>query len=265
MAGSPVAIEAYDSRWDFWGESYDDVQYLTADGGGNYSFDFGNDGVNIVGGASVIAAWATPDNNVQLFRVAFAPFLAMAIGRSDFVGAIKPNGLVNVRLSLPQRGPVAVGHGVGSYSRTDFQATFADRDGNPYQLAGGEWLSAPALGDHWQVPDVNGHANVAADSVSGTCFANHHYAVIVFGSSFEFGFALGDADSSGHFTVDLSDQLNIKKGDEVIIGCWTAAGDEVDQDFLAGSNAAATHSRLGLIRPAHQAGLPRTKLGSPRQ
>ena len=234
-ANSELQLEVYDNRWDFWGESYDDVEALSADAGGNYSFDFGNNGIDILGGALAFADWYNADQTVHVRRVGYAPIIALSVGRSEFAGASRPNGLLHVTLSQPQGTKVAAGNAIGSYQATDLNGQFADSDGEPYIVQGGEWLSAPALGSgsHWRVPMVDGDANVANDTVSGTCFPNGRYGVVVFGSGFEFGVVLGNAAGNGDFVADLSDQMNVRRGDSVLIGCWTASGDEVDQSFAA--------------------------------
>ncbi len=39
-------------------------------------------------------------------------------------------------------------------------------------------------------------------------------------------------DGSGAFSVDMSDQGGIAKGDQVAIGCFTAPGDLVEEDLV---------------------------------
>src|SRR5688500_2619198 len=56
-AGTTVEVEAFDFRFDLWGEQYDSVQRIVANANGAYAYDFDNAGVDINGGASIVIRW----------------------------------------------------------------------------------------------------------------------------------------------------------------------------------------------------------------
>jgi hypothetical protein len=168
-------------------------------------------------------------------RFQIAPFVSLQIGRHDVAGAISANGLLKITLKNGST-KVARANGVGSYGDTSFVTDLADSHGEPYTLRGGEMLNAPALGGHsrWQVPTINPTANLAADTVSGTCFANGRVMALAQDpSGFGYGLDKGEANSSGKFTVDLSSQVNIKRGFRLAVLCYSPDGDEVVQETTA--------------------------------
>jgi hypothetical protein len=233
-SGTTVQIEAFDWRWDLWGDSYDVISNVTA-AGGSYAHDFDSDGVDIRGGASVAIRWSNAGDTVHVGRFQIAPYVSLNIGRHDMYGASSANGPVKVTLKNGST-TVATANGVGSYGDTSFVADWADADGEPYTLKGGEMLSAPALGGHtsWRVPQINPSANLAADTVSGTCFANGRVLALAQDpSGIGYGLDKGQAGSDGKFTINLSSQVNIKKGFRLAVLCYSIDGDEVVQETTA--------------------------------
>ncbi|HEY8136019.1 MAG TPA: hypothetical protein VIF08_08280 [Candidatus Limnocylindrales bacterium] len=232
-AGTTVEVEAFDFRFDLWGEQYDVVQHTVAVGGA-YSYDFDNDGVDIKGGASLVVRWHNGGDTVTVGRFQIAPYIVLQLGLSDFAGAAGPN--TPIAMTLTRDGAiVARGNGVGSYSNSSFYGDFVDADGETYIVRGGEKLNAPALGavSGWRIPAIKGTANVAADSVSGKCFANGRFVILAQGISEPgYGFGFGTANADGSFTVSLGDQVDIKKNFRVGILCYSAEGDEVSQEFM---------------------------------
>jgi hypothetical protein len=230
--GTTVEIEAFDFRFDLWGEQYDSIQNAVSVGG-NYAYDFDNAGVDIKGGASVVIRWRTGADVVMVGRFQYAPFVVLALGQSDFAGASGPNKLAQLTLKLGGA-IVARGSGVGAYSDSSFYGDFADADGERYFIKGGEQFNAPVLGavSSWRVPKIAGSANLANDTVSGRCFANGRFVTLVQDpGGFGYGLGFGTAKADGTFTVDLSDQVDIGKGFRVGILCYSAEGDEVSQEF----------------------------------
>jgi hypothetical protein len=232
-SGSTVEIEAFDFRFDLWGEQYDSIQHVVSNNG-SYSYDFDKAGVDIKGGASVVIRWRTGADVVMVGRFQIAPFVVMALGQSDFAGASGPNKLA--QLTLSRNGAiVARGNGVGSYGDSSFYGDFVDSDGERYFLKGGELFNAPVLGaaSSWRVPQIAGSANLAADTVSGRCFPNGRFVTLAQGSGgLGYGFGYGTAKADGTFTVDLTDQVDIVKGFRVGIVCYSPEGDEVSQEFF---------------------------------
>lgn len=160
----------------------------------------------------------------------------MALGSSELVGAIGPNQHLKVSLGDSPSNTIARAHGVGSYSVTVFHSEFAYDDGEPYRLQGGEWLKAPALGakSSWRVPDINTRTDLAADKVAATCFPNGRFVVLAedprgFGSGLDYG----TAGPSGDFEVDLTSQVNVRKGSRVAVLCYSPEGDEITQESTA--------------------------------
>ena len=231
--GSTLEVEAFDFRFDLWGEQYDSVQKTVASDG-RYSYDFDNDGVDIKGGASLVVRWRNGGDTVMVGRFQIAPYVVLQLGLSDFAGAVGPNA--PFRVTLKKDGVVvARGNGVGDYSNSTFYGDFVDADGETYIVKGGEKLNAPALGavSSWRVPAIKGTADLTADAVSGKCFANGRYVVLAQGFDEPgYGFGFGTANPDGSFTIDLGDQVDIKKGFRVGILCYSAEGDEVSQEFM---------------------------------
>ena len=231
-SGTTVEVEAFDFRFDLWGEQYDSIQQVVANNG-TYAYDFDNAGVDIMGGASVVIRWRTGADVVMVGRFQIAPFVVLTLGQSDFAGASGPNKLAQLTLSR-NGGVVARGNGVGAYGDTTFYGDFADGDGERYFLKGGEWFSAPMLGaaSSWRVPQINGRSDLAADTVSGRCFANGRFVTLAQGSGgLGYGLGFGTAKADGTFTVDLSDQVDIVRGFRVGILCYSPEGDEISQEF----------------------------------
>jgi hypothetical protein len=233
-ADTTVELEAFDFRWDYWGDSYDVIDHVTATGG-SYSHDFDADGVNIRGGASVVVRWTNGSDTVRLGRFQIAPYITFQLGHSDVAGASAANGHVHVSLTSGST-RVAAADGTGSYGDTTFFATFADGDGEPYVVKGGEMLRAPALGavSSWRIPQIDATADLAHEFVSGTCFANGRVIALAQNpNGFDYGLGFGNAAANGHFSIDLSDQLNIRKGYRVVALCYSDEGDEVVQETTA--------------------------------
>jgi hypothetical protein len=231
--GTTVEVEAFDFRFDLWGEQYDSVQHVPATNGG-YSYDFDNAGVDIKGGASVVIRWRSGADVVMVGRFQIAPYVVLALGQSDFAGASGPNRLAQLTLS-GSGGVLASGNGVGSYGDTTFYGDFADEDGERYFVQGGEQLNAPVLGasSSWRVPRIAGKADLVNDVVSGNCFANGRFVTLAQGpGGFGYGLGFGTAKPDGTFSVDLTDQVDMVKGFRVGILCYSAEGDEVSQEFV---------------------------------
>lgn len=233
-AGTTVEIEAFDFRFDLWGEQYDVIRQVVANSNGAYAYDFDNAGIDIKGGASIVIRWRTGADVVLVGRFQYAPFVSLALGQSDFAGSSGPNKLA--QLTLKRNGAVvARGNGVGAYSDSTFYGDFANADGERYFLRGGDMFSAPVLGalSSWRVPNIAGSANLAADTVSGRCFANGRFVTLAQSSDgFGYGLGFGTANADGTFSVDLTDQVDIKKGFRIAILCYSAEGDEVSQEFF---------------------------------
>lgn len=233
-ADTNVELEAFDFRFDLWGEAYDSVHVIPATGG-SYSYDFDTDGVDIKGGAHIVARWRNGSDTVSVGRFQYAPFITFQLGASQVGGAGGANGLVKIKLSANKGSSVfAVANGVGSYVDSSFLTDFATSDGEPYKVKGGEWLNAPALGaaSSWRIPQIDAAADLAADKVRGDCFANGRFMVLVQGPA-AYGLGFGEADSNGDFEVDLGDQVDIKKGYRVAVLCYSPEGDEIVSEGVA--------------------------------
>jgi hypothetical protein len=225
-AGATVELEAADFNTPLFGKDpYDVIDDVTANGGSSYSHDFGNDGVDLMTGAYLEARLSGAGGNVMVRRDMSVPGLYMLLGTADFQGYMRPYYPIGITLKVGGM-QVASGHGVGD-EIGQFRGKLVDGDGDQYHLMGGESLKAPKLGISWTVPTINGSANRQTDVVSGTCFPNAVWAVV----AGDFGFANGTTGASGHFSVDMSDQQDLVKGDFVAIGCFTNAGDLVEQDL----------------------------------
>ena len=235
-AGSMVSIEVATPGASSVGlPEYDMIESVVAGGGGAYSFDFSTDGIDLIGGATASATWTTAGGNVQVLRQTSVPGLSVAIGSAQFGGAFKPNAHLGIVVTHGVN-QVATGDAIGdSFYGGQISGQFVDADTEPYAIRTGDWIAAPGLGSDgtFQVPAIDGTANLATEQVSGTCFANGLYIVLVTGPDYlDFGYTFGTAGPSGGFTADLSGQLNIKKGFSVQIGCYTANADLVADTFI---------------------------------
>jgi hypothetical protein len=241
-AGSALTLFASDYGWSYYGmDDYDASQDVVVSGAGTYSYDFGNQGIDLLGGASVAAVWSAQGGNVSVIRSMTVPYVSLYLGRSQFYGAARPSQYVALSLTIGST-EVAEGHAVASYGpglsyqSTDFEGRFVDSDGEPYRVHGGEQLSAPALGSDadWQVPAINGTVDLATDKVSGTCFPNSLYIVLV-SSSDAYGSDYGTANGSGNFTKDMTAAAgNVRSGAIIDILCVSPSRDQVQQEFTAG-------------------------------
>jgi hypothetical protein len=182
-------------------------------------------GIDLMAGAYLEARITGAGGAVTVRRDMNVPGLFLLLGQSTFSGYMRPYFPVGITLKTGGS-TAATGHAVGDASG-EFFSKFVDADGDQYRLAGGESLKAPKLGIAWQVPQIHGTVNRQTDVVSGTCFPNAVWAVV----AGDFGFANGTTGGSGNFSVDMSDQWNLVKGDFVAIGCFTNAGDLVEQDL----------------------------------
>src|SRR4051794_30429945 len=225
-AGMHMQLEAADFNTPLFGKDpYDIVKNVTANGSGEYSHDFGNDGADLMTGAFLELSASGAGGTVTVHRIMNVPGLYVLFGHSDFQGYMPPYFPIGVTLKVGGN-EVASGHAVGDASGT-YSGKFIDADGEQYHVIGGEALKAPKLGISWTVPHIDGNVNRQTDVVSGTCFPNAVWAVIAgFG-----GFANGTTGADGTFSIDMSDQTDIVKGDQVAIGCFTNAGDLVEQDL----------------------------------
>ncbi len=225
-AGMKLELEAYDFSGPLFGhDPYDEIKHVTANGSGSYSHDFGHEGIDLMAGAQLEVRATGAGGAVTLRRDMVVPGLFLTLGQASFGGYMAPYRHLGITLKLGGS-TVATGDAVGDTSG-EFSSKFLKADSESYRVAGGEKLKAPALGISWTVPHVDGTANRATDVVSGTCFANGVYVVV---AGFD-GFDYGTANSSGHFSVDLSYQLHLHKGDQVLIACATNAGDFVEQSL----------------------------------
>lgn len=228
-AGTALQVGVADSRFAYWGEEYDLVRNVVPNSSGAYATDFSAD-ADILGGAQARVDWYNASGTVHVSRLTTAPYLSLAIGRSEFYGASRSNGPVKVGLSWGAAASHAEGNAVGAYFDSQFTGQLADEDGEPYRLRGGEMLSAPAVGASWQVPAVNMTVNVSSDKVSATCFAHARFVVLTYSSDFlAFAFEIGTTGASGAFTVDMTSQMNVRRGDTAQVVCLSSNGDEVAQ------------------------------------
>ena len=214
---------------------YDVTESVVAGAGGTYSYDFSADGIDLIGGATAAATWKSAGGAVQVHRLTSVPGLMVTIGQAQFSGSFKPNAHLGITVTHGAS-QVATGDAIGdSYYGGQVYGQFVDADAEPYAIATGDWINAPALGSDgtFQVPQIDGSANLSTERVSGTCFASGLYVVAVAGPDYyEFGLTFGTAAANGTFTADLSDQLNIRKNFTVQIGCYTANADLVLESFV---------------------------------
>lgn len=226
-AGMHLTLEAVDFNTPFFGEDpYDVIKHVTANGSGAYSHDFGNDGADLRTGALLEVRSSGAGGAITVRRQMSVPGLYVLLNEAVFAGYMRPYFPIDITLKV-NGSKVATGSAVGD-GGGQYDGRFVDADGEFYRVAGGESLKAPALGIAWTVPQVNGTVSRQTDVVSGTCFPNSPWVVL----AGIFGFANGTTDGSGAFSVDVTDQTDLVKGDQVAIGCFTKAGDVVEEDLV---------------------------------
>lgn len=226
-AGMKLAIEAADFSAPLFGQDpYDEIAHVTVGGSGSYSHNFSNNGVDLMAGAQLEVRTRAAGGAITTRRDLVVPGVFVNIGQASFGGYMQPFQHLGIRLKAGGV-RVATGDGVGDFSG-QFSSQFIDADGEAYRVAGGEKMIAPALGISWRVPKIAGTVDKATDKVSGTCFANKPFVVL----AGDFGLANGTTGATGKFTVDMSDQIDLRRGDEVLIACFTQAGDVVEQDIV---------------------------------
>jgi len=226
-AGMRLTLEAADFNAPLFGQDpYDVVKHLTVGAAGTYSHNFSNDGVDLMAGAQLEVRTRTADRAVTTRRDLVVPGLFVNIDQASFGGYMQPFQHLGIKLTI-NGAKVATGDGVGDFSG-QVQSEFVDALGEPYRLKGGEMLTAPALAISFTVPKIAGAVDKATDRVSGTCFRNGAYVVL----AGDLGFANGTAGVAGHFSVDMSEQMDLRRGDEVLIACFTRTGDVVEQDII---------------------------------
>jgi hypothetical protein len=229
-AGSRVQISVADYRWDYWGQSYDASMDVAVNGAGAYSYNFGLQSIDISGGASAQVSWWNASRTSHVYRNATAPSISLMLGGPEFAGATRLNKAVSVTLSDGASADLATGHAVGDWMSGAYWGLFSDDEDELYDVRGGEWLTAPAIGPDvdWRIPTGVGKVDTATDRVSGKCFPNGRYSV--FAASPDWGYVgekYGTASASGTFTRDMTSLVNIKRNSPVQVVCWTASGDAV--------------------------------------
>ncbi len=230
-AGMKLAVEAADSQGILFGDQpYDLTKHVVAASDGTWSHDFGADGINLIFGSQLEVRASLKGGDALVYRDMYVPGVQITLGSSEFEGFIAPYRHIGIKLTQGGN-KVATGDAVGGDTGYGFDGRFVDAQGELYQVAGGEWFSAPALGSDasWRIPAIDGTANVKSDVVTGTCFPNNPYVV----EAGVFAFDFGTSDSNGQFSVDLTDSGGIAHGDAVLIACLSSGGDAVIQQFTA--------------------------------
>ncbi len=235
-AGSSITIELSSYGAGSVGlPEYEVSQSVVAAGNGTYSHDFSTDGIDLFAGVTTNVSWHSAGGAVQVNRAATVAGLQVGIGQAQFLGYFKPNAHLGI-VVRHNGSKVATGDAIADpFYGGQISGQFVDADAEPYAIRPGDVIKAPGLGADgtFTVPAINGAANLSTEQVSGTCFANGIYAVVVVGPDYyDFGFAFGTAAANGKFTADLGDQLNIRKNFTVEIGCYTANADLVLETFV---------------------------------
>lgn len=229
---------------------------------GTYSHDFSGD-IDILGCVYVSLSWQDSAND-QVNRQTSSSCLGFRVGRlsssygDDQVwGRVRSLAAVEIDLADSGDTPKAVAYGVGSYPNGYFSTEFGDDDGEPVVVLPGDKISAPTIASdaHFTVPNITASTNLTTDVVSGTCIPNGYYELNVYGpqqgiraaaqrrallrarpadtdggrSSYKSGYANG----SGHFSKDLTSDMNLRAGDIVNLGCRLVTGDWVQRTVIA--------------------------------
>ena len=164
-----------------------------------------------------------------------APSVSVTIGRSTVFGGAQAHQAVRLVLRDGMTGAkkavaTAVTDEWGAYG-----ATFRNAAGAPVPVAVGDRLLATSLATdlHWHVFDITATADVAANTVSGTCGNHSAPDVDIYRRGNHVGSSVfAEVDEQGNFFVDFNgssdigfDPANIKHGDRVEVTCPVKTGD----------------------------------------
>jgi hypothetical protein len=127
----------------------------------------------------------------------------------------------------------------------DATGWFLDVNGHQVAVSVGDRVVGHSLANDldWIVPDASAVANVAADTVQGSCedtgLLTGTAIVTVHRTGHTRGFAIAYVEPDGTFDVDFGEQggflydpANIKHGDRIKVNCSLSTGDTVTQAFL---------------------------------
>lgn len=230
-AHGTVLVTVTDSQFDPWGDGYFASEEVPVDSAGDWSHDFGNDGINVRGGAQGYVEWWNAAETVHVIRGAAAEQIWGWLDTPEFGGYARINEGIDVALRVGAT-TVGEGHAAADWMTGSYWGLLADMGGELYDLVGGEQLSAPAIGNgvNWTVPTGVDSVNTSTDVVTGQCFANGRYAIQASGPN-GFGTKYGTASASGAFSKDMTSQINLRSGVTVSVVCYTGAGDYIGDTF----------------------------------
>ena len=170
-----------------------------------------------------------------------APSVTVTIGRSAISGWAQPYQAVRLVLrdgTTGARKAVAI---AVTDEWGDYGATFRNAAGDEVPVAVGDRVVGLSMASdlHWHVLNIAATANVAANTVSGTCGNQSGPEVDIYRRGREVGSSVfADVDDQGNFFVDFNgrsnmgfDPANIKHGDRVEVICPVTTGDFIRYVF----------------------------------
>jgi hypothetical protein len=223
--------------WYFWGYSdYWPHEDATSDAQGNWQVLI--DG--LPGGGELMLQWFSAKGDMVTVRQT-APSINVTVGKSRIAGT-GPHGQT---LKFNLRDGLTNGlKGTATVQIDDegsFAGEFRDSGGHPVTVETGDRVKALQVASdlNWIVPEVVAVANVADDTVTGSCpptnVANGYARIRVVRTGRTRGFALrGVNGTDGAWFVKfrkpdgfLFDGANIKHGDKIVVDCVLDTGDVV--------------------------------------
>ena len=118
-----------------------------------------------------------------------------------------------------------------------YEGSFQNAAGDQVPVAVGDRVVGLSLASdlHWRVLNVAATADVAANTVSGTCGNHLGPDVDIYRRGKEVGHSMfPNVDDQGNFVVDFNgppdmgfDPANIKHGDRVVVACPVSTGDVI--------------------------------------
>lgn len=199
----------------------------------------------IVGGIDAYVEWYGPNGDVVGAHDA-APTIGVRVGSSTFTGTANPGQ--SIRLVLRDgisNERMAVGTAVAD-ENGDFTGTFRNDAGDPFLLGNLDRVVGLSVASDldWVVPVIQATADVAVDTVSGTCQDSGYLSDIVTVDIRRSGNVVGysmfnNVDGFGEFEIDFSepetlgfDPANIRHGDRIVVRCMLDMGDWVQKTFI---------------------------------
>jgi hypothetical protein len=199
---------------------------------------------DVIGGRQMLVRWRSAAGDI-VYASAVTPYVSVTLGKARFSGATKAGQTAHLTLRDPGTHEVkADGDAMGDASDGRFQGEFT-MGGDAVPVSAGDELTADTPADaNLIIPDIEGTASASTNIVSGRCFDTGRFTGTIFvelirGGERD-GWAFGDPDESGSFSLDFNGEIGFKDaadlevGDTLLVRCMQAGGDWVQREVVVG-------------------------------